>query len=174
MVRGNRKGVGTLEVDHSQDTIAIKFKLLWPYYIIQSLLATAAIFALIFIFDKERILLISAMGSTAFIVFALPKTVAAKRRNVICGHMIAVFIGFLFSMLNLLFDLPYFATYPFAVGIAIFLMVALDFEHPPAAGTAMAVVINPITGQVFLSIMLSAIVLAYLRYYLRDFLRDLI
>jgi hypothetical protein len=53
-------------------------------------------------------------------------------------------------------------------------MVALDFEHPPAAGTALAVVINEVSISVFPTIMIAALVLSQCRYYLRHHLKNLI
>ena len=53
-------------------------------------------------------------------------------------------------------------------------MVALDVEHPPAVGTALAVVINEVTLNAFIGIMVSSIVLSQCRYYLRGYLKDLI
>ena len=71
-------------------------------------------------------------------------------------------------------DLPYFVEYPCAVGLAIFLMVVLDVEHPPAAGTALAVVINEVSPAVFVAIMTSALILSQCRYFLRHHLKDLV
>jgi CBS-domain-containing membrane protein len=114
--------------------------------------------------------LISAMGATAFIVFAMPTTVSAQRRNVIGGHIVGLASGAIFYFTAL----PYFVEYPLAVGITIFLMVALDVEHPPAAGTALAVVINEVSYDAFVTIMIGAVVLSQCRYYLKGYLRDLI
>jgi CBS domain-containing membrane protein len=60
------------------------------------------------------------------------------------------------------------------VGIAIFVMVVLDVEHPPTAGTALAVVINEVSLEVSITIMAAAIILSQCRYYLRHYLKDLI
>lgn len=151
-------------------TIGVKLKRLWKYYLLQSLLATFILFVLVFLLGKEKIVLISAIGATTFILFAMPTTVSAKTRNVIGGHLIGFASGAIFYFLAL----PYFIEYPFAVGIAIFLMVALDVEHPPAAGTALAVVINEVSREAFITVMLSALVLSQCRYYLRNYLKDLI
>jgi CBS-domain-containing membrane protein len=71
--------------------------------------------------------------------------------------------------------LPYFVEYPLAVVIALFVMVALDVEHPPAAGTALAVVIHEAyPPDVFVAIMAGAVILSQCRYYLRHHLKDLI
>jgi len=113
---------------------------------------------------------ISAMGATAFIVFAMPTAVSAQTRNVIGGHLVGLASGTIFYFATL----PYFLEYPLAVGIAIFVMVALDVEHPPAAGTALAVVINEVSPDVFVTIMAGAVILSQCRYYMRHYLKDLI
>ncbi|RLB87065.1 MAG: HPP family protein, partial [Deltaproteobacteria bacterium] len=113
---------------------------------------------------------ISAMGATSFIVFAMPKAVSARTRNVVGGHLVGLASGAVFYFA----PLPYFVGYPLAVGLAVFLMVALDLEHPPAAGTALAVVVNEVSFDVFVAIVISAIVLSQLRYYLKNRLKDLV
>jgi len=153
-----------------ESTIKNKFKRLWKYYLLQSLLAAFALFILVLVLGKERIVVISAMGATAFIVFAMPTSVSAQTRNVIGGHLVGLACGAVFYFTSL----PYFLEYPLAVGIAIFLMVTLDVEHPPAAGTALAVVINEVSLNAFIVIMVSAVVLSQCRYYLRRYLKDLV
>ena len=129
-------------------TIWGKFKKLWMYYILQSLMAAAVLCVLVRILGKDRMVLISSMGATAFILF-----------------------GFLFYYA----DLPYILGYPLTLAVAIFFMVALDVEHPPAAGTALAVVINEVSFDVsFITVMLSAVLLSQCRYYLRNYLKDLL
>jgi CBS-domain-containing membrane protein len=108
--------------------IGTKFRKLWKHYFLQSVLATALFSILVVILGREKMVLISAMGATTFIVFAMPNAVSAKRRNVIGGHLIGLASGAIFYFITL----PYFLGYPLAVGIAIFFMVALDVEHPPA------------------------------------------
>ncbi|HEW79452.1 MAG TPA: HPP family protein [Phycisphaerales bacterium] len=154
----------------SESTIKNKFKKLWKYYLLQSLLAAAALFILILILGKDKIVIISSIGATAFIVFAMPNTVSAKTRNVIGGHLVGLASGTIFYFTTL----PYFFEYSLAVGIAMLLMVALDVEHPPAAGTALAVVINEVSLDAFVTIMISAVVLSQCRYYLRRYLKDLV
>jgi len=155
---------------NSQNSIKSKFKKLWKYYILQSLLATVALFILVLILEKQKIVLISAMGATSFIVFAMPTAVSAQTRNVIGGHLVGLLAGAVFYFT----ELPYFLEYPLAVGLAIFIMVALDVEHPPAAGTALAVVINEVSLDAFVTIMISVVVLSQCRYYLRHYLKDLV
>jgi len=133
-------------------------------------LAALALFIIVLVLGKDKMVVTSAMGATAFIVFAMPTAVSAKTRNVIGGHLVGLASGTIFYFTTL----PYFFEYPLAVGIAIFVMVALDVEHPPAAGTALAVVINEVSLDVFVTIMAGAVVLSQCRYYLRRYLKDLI
>ena len=152
------------------DTIIYKFKKLWLFYIIQSLLASIALLVIVLVLGRDKIVVISAMGATAFIVFALPTAASAQTRNVIGGHLVGLVMGSIFYYTSM----PYYVEYPLVVGIAIFLMVALDVEHSPAAGTALAVVINEVSINVFVTIMISAVVLSQCRYYLRNQLKDLL
>jgi len=153
-----------------ETTVKGKFKKLWKYYLLQSLLATAVLFILVLVLGGDKMVVISAMGATAFIVFAMPKAYSAQTRNVIGGHLVGLASGAVFYFTTL----PYLLEYPLAVGIAIFIMVALDVEHPPAAGTALAVVINEVSLDVFITIMISAVVLSQCRYYLRGYLKNLL
>jgi len=153
-----------------KNTIIGKFKKLWFYYILQSFLAALALFIIILVLGKEKIVVISAIGATSFIAFAMPNAISAKTRNILGGHLVGLASGAIFFYTAL----PYFIEYPAAVGIAIFLMVALDVEHPPAAGTALAVVINEVSMDVFVALMTSALILSQCRYYLRHYLKDLV
>ena len=154
----------------SEATVKDKFKRLWKYYILQSFLAVLVLFILLLIMDESKVVVISSMGATSFIVFAMPKSVSAQTRHVIGGHLVGLASGAIFYYPVL----PYYVEYPLAVGIAILIMVALDVEHPPAAGTALAVVIKEVSPSVFVTIMASAVILSQCRYYLRHYLRDLV
>jgi len=153
-----------------QTTIGGKFKKLWKYYLLQSSLAALALSVLVLILGKDKVVVISAMGATSFILFAMPKSASARTKNVVGGHLVGLASGAIFYFTCL----PYFIEYPCSVGIAIFLMVALDVEHPPAAGTALAVVINEVSSDVFVTIMASAVVLSQCQYYLRRHMKDLV
>ena len=151
--------------------IKYKFKKLWKNYIFQSSLAAAALLILTLLLGREKMVLISSMGATAFIVFAMPNVVSAKQKNVIGGHLVGLICGAVFCFTSF----PYYIEYPLVIALAVFFMVALDLEHPPAAGTALAVVINEVSGvNAFMTIMLSAVILSLARRYLGPWLKDLI
>ena len=147
-----------------------KFKKLWKYYIFQSLLAGIALFAIVLALGEKNAVMTASMGATAFICFALPKSVSAKTTNVIGGHLVGLVCGAVFTLTAW----PCYAEFSLAAGLAIFLMVALDVEHPPAVGTALAVIINEVTLGGAVTIILSAVVLTQCRYLMRNILKDLV
>lgn len=147
-----------------------KFRKLWKYYILQSFLAAVALFVIVLVLDKDKMVVISAMGATAFIVFAMPNAASAHSKNVIGGHLVGLILGMIFFFI----DIPYFYEFPLVVGIAIFVMAALDVEHPPAVGTALAVLINEVSTEVLFIIIAAAVILSVCHYYLRHHLKDLV
>jgi CBS-domain-containing membrane protein len=151
-----------------------KFKKLWKYYIWQSFLAAVAFFIIVLILGKEKIVVISAMGATAFVVFAMPNAASAKSRNVIGGHLVGLLLGMIFHFV----EIPYLFEFPLVVGVAIFVMVTLDVEHPPAVGTALAVLINEVSPDasfnVSFIIIAIAIALSICHYCLKNHLKDLV
>lgn len=147
-----------------------KFVQLWKYYFLQSMLTALVVFLIVLVLGEEQMVLVSAIGATCFIVFAMPKSVAAQTRNVIGGHLVGLLSGTVFSW-GLL---PAMYEYPLVVALAFFLMVALDVEHPPAAATALAVAIHGVSLDAFVTTMVSVIIVTQCRFYLRGYLKDLV
>ena len=101
------------------------FKRLWKYYVLQSLLAAFAVFmALLLLNIQKRPIIVASIGATAFIVFAMPKDVTAKSRNVIGGHLAGLVCGSLCAVIPHSAFLSSMLVYSFAVGLAIFIMVS--------------------------------------------------
>jgi len=61
-----------------------------------------------------------------------------------------------------------------SVGITLFVMVVMDFEHPPAAGTALRMTLVGYTSSSAVPIIISVLILAFISYVAKPFLRDLI
>jgi len=156
-------------MQYDKDKIA-KIKKFWPYYLAQSALAACALAVLFLILGEARMVLISAIAATAFIVFALPTTASAQANVVIPSHLIGLAAGTIFAFTSL----PFSIECPIAVGIAIFLMVLFDIEHPPAAGTAIAAVIHNASLDVWAAVSVSVLVLSLTRHLLRNHLRNLL
>jgi CBS-domain-containing membrane protein len=155
---------------NTPESLKVKFLRDWFYYITQSLYAAAALGIFLLAIGEEKKVAISSLAATAFIVFAMPRSVSAKFRNVVGGHLTALICGVVFIYI----PLPYYLEYPFVVAAAIFMMVALDFEHPPAAGTALAVVMREIGAMDFVIILAGAVILGLFHVLLGKRIRDLV
>ena len=161
-----------------------KVRKYYLHYILQCFLAgiTIAIILLsLNLFTQEAI--IAALGSSVFIVFAMPKNVTARARNLIGGHTIGVICGVLCSWLlslrfngQTLVDDKFFFIFFIALGItlSIFVMCLTNTEHPPASGTAMGLIIHKFVFGDIVFILAGVVLLALIKYLLRNMLRDLL
>ncbi|MHA1505856.1 MAG: HPP family protein [Candidatus Asgardarchaeia archaeon] len=145
----------------------------WKNYVFQSLLATLTVFLVLLLLSIEHAVIIASIGATSFIVFAMPKNITARPRNVIGGHMVGLFSGSLFSLIPQTSFIFSITLYSFAVGLSIFMMVVTDTEHPPAAGTALGVVVRGFSLNVAIAVITSSLILSAVHHLLRPLLRDL-
>ncbi len=149
------------------------FSRLWLNYIYQSLLATAVIFIILLLLNLEHVVVIASIGATAFIVFTMPRNVTATPRRVIGGHITGLICGSAFAFIPHATTFTAILVYSLAVGTAIFLMVALDVEHPPAGGTALGVAITGFSISVMLAVLTSSIILSLAHRFCKRYLKDL-
>ena len=152
------------------ETIYHKFRQLWGHYLLQSGLAAVAVLLIVLVFTTEREVVISSLGATVFICFAMPKAVSSQTNHVIGGHIVGLLCGAVFTLTHF----AGFIELPLAVGLAVLLMVALDVEHPPAAGTALAVAINEVHLGAAIGLIVSVVLLAILKHLLRGWMKDLV
>jgi len=108
-----------------------EFRLHWKHCVLQSLFATAAVFVVLCFLSLRDAVTIASLGASTFIVFAMPDSVTAKPRNVIGGHLVGLFRGFVFSLVDHVAVRASLACYALDVGLSIFTLVATDTEHPP-------------------------------------------
>jgi len=155
--------------------ILLKFKENWKKYVIQSLLATATIFLILLLLNvQERPIIVSSLGASTFIVFAMPTSMVARTRNLVGGHTVGFICGILFSfLLNGNFVVSN-LSYALAVGLSIFIMVVIDTEHPPAAGTALSLCMYGFSLNAFLSVFISVTILVIVHHFLKPYMIDLI
>ncbi len=151
-----------------------ELRLFWKNYIIQSFLASITMFILLLLLSMEHIVVISSIGSTAFIVFAMPKSATARPRKVIGGHLTGLFSGSLCSSILHPIHFPPILTYSLAVGLSILLMIITDTEHPPASGTALGIAITGFSFSIACSIIVSVLILSGIHKILEPFLEDLV
>ena len=99
--------------------------------------------------EEARAIIVAAIASTAFILFISPFSASARPRSVIGSHLIAVLVTIPLALIaQSTFGYSIENTIPYAfglyaavgVGLTMFLMASTNTEHPPAAGTALAVV----------------------------------
>ena len=149
------------------------FSRLWLNYIYQSLLATVVIFIILLLLNLEHVVVIASIGATAFIVFTMPRNITAAPRRVIGGHIVGFICGSAFAFIPHPTALTAIIIYSLAVGTAVFLMVALDVEHPPAGGTALGVAITGFSVSVMVAVLTSSIVLSLAHRFFKKYLKDL-
>jgi CBS-domain-containing membrane protein len=140
--------------------VGIGWKSRWRQYLVQSIVATIVVFIIFFAITPERPVIVASIGASTFIVFAMPNNHTSQPKRVIGGHIIGIFCGSIFSFFPQMALLPSIALYSIAVGLSIFLMVALNLEHPPASGTALGISLNGFSAQVAVAVILSALALA--------------
>lgn len=152
----------------------------YPNYLFQSGLATASLMIILLVEDVVlRAAIVVAVASTAFTIFVVPNSVAASPRRVIGGHVVAVITGAAFSLILSLVgqgDSGIFRDVmsALAVGLGMLLMVLTDTEHPPAAGTALGLVIHDWGWPAVVFILSSAVTLSIVRTALRPKLINLL
>jgi CBS-domain-containing membrane protein len=151
-----------------------EFRQFWKNYVFQSLFATLTIFIVLLLFSLENAAIIASIGATTFIVFATPKSITARPRNVIGGHLVGLISGSLFSLISHSSFLSTIVICSLAVGISIFIMVVIDTEHPPAAGTALGIAITGFSVSAAIAVITSAVTLSLVHFFFRKYLRDLI
>ena len=153
-------------------------------YVIQSLLAVVAVAVILFFIEVlTHAVIVAALGASTFIVFAMPHTIAAQARRLVGGHVVVVVCGCIFYYalvligypegLQLSQELVISIAGALSVGLAIFLMAITNTEHPPAAATALGIVIGGWSSGVIVFIFLGAVSLALTRRLLRGYLKDL-
>jgi len=151
-----------------------EFRRHWKHYVFQSLFATLATFAVLLVLQFQHLVISASIGSTVFIVFAMPKSVTARPRNVIGGHLTGFFCGSLCALIPHATVVVTLGVYALAVGISMFLMVVFDMEHPPASGTALGVVIHGFSGSILLALLAASLVFSLIHFIFYKHIRDLV
>jgi CBS-domain-containing membrane protein len=142
--------------------------------LLQSALATLVLLVVMWGLDVvAHGILVASVGSTVFILFAIPYNVTAKARNTIGSHTICGLIGSSCAILPLTAPLVP-LKWSLAVGVAIFAMVVTDTEHPPSAGTALAFAISGWDLITYLRLVLLVVGVWIGALLFRPWMRDLV
>ena len=152
-------------------------------YILQSFLAGVVIAIVLLLLDAvHQTAIIASLGASSFIVFAAPTAVSAQPRRLIGGYVAGTIVGLVCSVVARAvapegateWNLVHIGLGALAVAFSILLMTITNTEHPPAAGIALAYVINEWTGATLIVVMGAVLVLAASKLLLRDLLLDLV
>ncbi len=153
--------------------VRAEFKRFWRNYLYQSLFATVVLAIVLVLLNAEHVVVTASIGSTAFIVFAMPRSLTARPRRVIGGHVTGLVCGSLFALIPQSSVVVTVLVYSLAVGTSILLMIVLGLEHPPASGTALGVAITGFSPEVLIAVLTSSVALAVAHRFSLRFLRDL-
>lgn len=151
-----------------------RFHRYWRSYVFQSILAMVSVFVVLVALRQQHLVVAASLAATAFTVFVMPGSMTASTRNVVGGHLAGLVIGSFFALFPHDLSLVQDATYALAIGCSIFVMVITNTEHPPAAGTALGVVIAGFSFHLVLGIAVGVSLLALLHRLFRPVLRDLV
>jgi len=143
-------------------------------YVLQSVLAAGSVFLVLVTLRQQNLIVAASMAATTFTVFVVPSSVTASARNVIGGHLMGVVVGSAFALISHETGLFQDVVYALAVGSAMLMMAATNTEHPPAAGTALGVVMAGFSWRLALGVAVGAVVLALIHSLLKPVLRDLV
>lgn len=123
----------------------------WRQYVFQCLFVTTTIALVLVLLDSVyQTVLIAALGASSFVAFGVPSLRASRPRCMLGGYVVGVSVGAAISLLasvvggtELLSDHTLDIMFgALAVGLAMFIMVITNTEHPPAAAIALGFVLN--------------------------------
>jgi CBS-domain-containing membrane protein len=152
-------------------------------YLLQTLLATACLAAVLIFEDAlANAAIVTAIASSAFLLFVNPGSTMAQPRRAVGGHLVALVVALVFSLIlyeSPVGDLSKAASFrdcwaALAVGTAILGMAVTNTEHAPAAGTVLGLVIEPWSIRVAGTVAVAVIALAFIQAALRRKLIDLV
>ncbi|KXA93082.1 hypothetical protein AKJ64_01460 [candidate division MSBL1 archaeon SCGC-AAA259E17] len=138
----------------------------WKNYLWQSAIAGLSIAViLVFFASIVGLVIVAAVGATSFTVFTIPNHKTARARSVFGGQAIGAIVGLICSTFFL-------DPIRGGVSLAALLMVTLNAEHPPAAGTALGLSIDP-SPEGALFVLAASGILSLTGFLLSEYLKDL-
>jgi CBS-domain-containing membrane protein len=149
-------------------------------YVLQCALAGGVAFVFLSFLDVlEHTGLVAALGATTFMTFTMPHRVSTRARYVVGGYVSGAAVGVLSSLilqgaLAAQGDAALAVMGAVAVAVAGFVMVTTNTEHPPAAGIALGLVLQPWTWPTVVFVLAAAVFLSVAKHYLRPVMIDLL
>ena len=153
-------------------------------YVLQSLLATLALVVVLAILDAiSDAAIVGALGASSFIAFTMPYKHVSEARYLVGGYAVGVISGVACYYASVLLGLSSTTVFgasssvvfgALAVGLAIFIMVVANLEHPPAAGVALGLVLNQCDALAIIVIIVGIVALSIVKTMMKPLLIDLL
>jgi CBS-domain-containing membrane protein len=151
-------------------------------YGLQCGLAGFVVLLLLLILDSvTQTVLIAALGASAFIAFAVPRSPHSGPRSMIGGYLVGCLCGAAMSLASSLFQFSVVSVHvttvifgALAISLAMFTMVVTRTEHPPAAALALGLVLNEWTVLTLLVVITGVVILSIVKRLVLPVLLDLI
>ena len=127
--------------------------------------------------------LAAGLGSSVVILFMHPSSRAATLRALVGGHLLAMVVGSVFTLILFSGVTNYYLeaaapirniTMAASVGVLIIVMALTDTEHPPAAGTVLGLTTKAWDFSTVLIVIAAVALLACIKVVLHRYLRDLL
>lgn len=153
-------------------------------YVFQCAMATVSMALILLVLDfLGNAAVVASLGASCFIVFGAPRANLSRPRYLLGGYAVGLACG---SLCYWLWQVPWvdqalgIPGHPHvvagaaAVGLAIFVMVITDTEHPPAAGVALGLVMGEWAVQTVLIVAVGIGALALIRTFMRPIMINLV
>lgn len=145
-------------------------------------MAGGVVLLLLLVLDVvTQTVLIASLGASAFIAFAVPRSLLSGHRHMIGGYVVGMLVGVAMATLNNWIDPPggwdhavmvLFGAV--AISAAMFLMVLSRTEHPPAAALALGLVLNEWTITTLFVVLAGVVLLSVIKRLVLPILLDLV
>ena len=152
-------------------------------YALQCGLAGLVVLVLLLVLDAvTQTVLIAALGASAFIAFAVPRSLHSGPRHMIGGYAIGLIAGCVMATLEAAMSvqgagMAHAVMVIFgamAISLAMFTMVVTRTEHPPAAALALGLVLNEWDLLTLAVVMAGIVALSLVKRLVLPMLLDLI
>ena len=151
-------------------------------YGLQCGMAGVGVLILLLVLDAvTQTVLIASLGASAFIAFAVPRSLHSDPRHLIGGYLVGMVAGVAMSYLYSLFSLDgawdqavMIIFGALAISLAMFTMVVTRTEHPPAAALALGLVLNEWNLATLIVVLVGVIGLSLIKRIVLPMLMDLV
>lgn len=158
------------------------------HFILQCILLVVVVFIILLVLGRLLVNDIlgavgaSALAATAFISFILPDSPVAKPRRVIGSYLIASLVGvvgtyaakYIVSPGGEYFILVHQVAGALGVGLTVFFMILFDYEHPPAVGFGLGLIIDYWDHWTFFLVGTFILFIVFIAWLLRDWLVSMV